>query len=320
MEVDPSTGLFQMRGTYTIQKGSYRFSLLNLASKDFSINNGSYITWTGDPTKASLNVVATYKVRASLEPLLGSTGEVSNQRYNIDCNIHLSGMLMNPTIKFEITLPDADATTNTFLQAALNTESQMQKQFISLLVLGQFYPDATNSSDQTGPSISYAGKGMATDLLFNQLSNIVSQISSNVDLGLNYKPATATTSQEFEVSFSTNLWNDWVTVNGNVDFMDNSQSTGRGYAGNYDIEVRLDKKDRLKFKMFSSDEQDNLLNNYQTKQGVGIFYQEQFNTYKDLFKRKNKKKKDKKGPVEAIPSDRTEKKDSSGVTTIKKTK
>lgn len=290
MEVDPSTNLFQIRGVYTIQKGNFKLSLLNLTSKDFSIDNGSTISWTGDPANASINVAATYKVRTSLAPLFAGTEQGSNQRYNIDCKTSLSGMLLNPTIKFDVKLPESDPATQTLVAAALNTESQMQKQFISLLMIGQFYPEQT--SQNNNDVIANAGKGMASDLIFSQLTNIVSQISNDVDFGIKYTPATATTDQEYEVSFSKNLFNDWVTVNGVVDFSGNTKSTGQGVAGDYDIEVKLDKKDRLKFKMFSYQQQDNLLKLSNTKQGVGIFYQEQFNSFRDLFKRKKKKRKE----------------------------
>jgi len=198
----------------------------------------------------------------------------------------LDGMLLNPNIKLGVELPEADASTQTLLQAALNTESQMQKQFVSLLMFGQFFPEQTNTSNDN-PIGSYASKGMAADLLFNQLANLVSQISNSVNFGIKYTPATATTEQEYEISTSLKF-NEWVTVNGTVDVANNSKSTGRGVAGDYDVEVRLDKKDKVKFKMFSHEKQDKLLNNIQSRQGVGVFFQNQFNSFGDLFKKKKK--------------------------------
>jgi len=153
-------------------------------------------------------------------------------------------------------------------------------------MVGQFFPE--QSSTNADNPMGNAGKGMASDLIFNQLANLVSQISKSFGLGIKYTPATATTGQEYE--FRGNLKvNDWVTVNGTVDVGDNTKSTGRGVAGDYDVEVRLDKKDKVKFKMFSHDKQDNLLNSTQSKQGVGIYFQNQFDSFGDLFKKKKKK-------------------------------
>lgn len=287
MEVNPSSNIFQIRGNYTIQKGNFRFSLLNFTSKDFSIDAGSTITWTGNPSNATINVTARHRVRTSLGPILVGLGQNNTQRYNVDCKLMLDGMLLNPNIRLGVELPDADASIQTLVQAALNTESQMQKQFVSLLMFKQFFPEqsATNSENPIG---SYAGKGMATDLLFNQLANLVSQISNSINVGIKYTPATASTSQEYE--FSTSLkFNEWITVNGTIDVADNSKSTGRGVAGDYDAEVRLDKRDRVKFKMFSHEKQDYLLNNNtQSRQGIGIFFQNQFNSFGDLFRKKKK--------------------------------
>ena len=289
MEVNPSSNIFQIRGNYVIQKGNFRFSLLNLASKDFSIDQGSSISWSGSPSNATINVTARHKVRTTLGPILAGLDQLEQnrvQRHNVDCKIMLDGMLLNPNIKLGVELPEADASTQTLLQAALNTESQMQKQFVSLLMFGQFFPEQTNTSNDN-PIGSYASKGMAADLLFNQLANLVSQISNSVNFGIKYTPATATTEQEYEISTSLKF-NEWVTVNGTVDVANNSKSTGRGVAGDYDVEVRLDKKDKVKFKMFSHEKQDKLLNNIQSRQGVGVFFQNQFNSFGDLFKKKKK--------------------------------
>jgi hypothetical protein len=287
MEVNPSSNIFQIRGNYTIQKGNFRFSLQNLISKDFTIDAGSSITWTGNPSNANINITARHRVRTTLGPILVGLDQNSTQRYNVDCKLMLDGMISNPNIRLGVELPDADASIQTLVQAALNTESQMQKQFVSLLMFGQFFPEQTTANNDN-PIGTYASKGMAADLLFNQLANLVSQISNSVNVGLKYTPATATTGQEYE--FSTSLkFNDWVTVNGTIDVADNSKSTGRGVAGDYDAEVRLDKRDRVKFKMFSREKQDNLLyNNTQSRQGVGIFFQNQFNSFGDLFRKKKK--------------------------------
>jgi hypothetical protein len=287
MEVNPSSNIFQIRGNYTIQKGNFRFSLLNLASKDFTIDAGSTITWTGNPSNATINVTARHKVRTTLGPILVGLDQNSTQRYNVDCKLMLDGMLLNPTIRLGVELPDADASIQTLVQASLNTESQMQKQFVSLLMFGQFFPEQTTASNDN-PIGTYASKGMATDLLFNQLANLVSQISNSVNFGIKYTPATATTTQEYEFSGSYKF-KDWLTVNGTIDVADNSKSTGRGVAGDYDAEVRLDKRDRVKFKMFSHEKQDYLLNTTtQSRQGVGIFFQNQFNSFGDLFRKKKK--------------------------------
>lgn len=284
MEVNPSANIFQIRGNYTIQKGSFRFSLLNLTSKEFTIDNGSTITWTGNPSNATINVVARHKVRTSLGPILVGLNQNNTQRYNVDCKITLEGMLLNPNIKLGVELPEANSSTQTLVQAALNTESQMQKQFVSLLMFGQFFPEQTSTSNDNSIASS-AGKSMATDLLFSQLASLVSQISNSVNFGIKYTPASATSQQEYEFSGSLKV-NDWVTVNGTIDVGDNSKSTGQGVAGDYDVEVRLDKRDRVKFKMFSHDKQDNLLNNTQSRQGVGVFFQDQFNSFCDLFRKK----------------------------------
>ncbi|MCK7540550.1 MAG: translocation/assembly module TamB domain-containing protein [Marinilabiliales bacterium] len=54
-------------------------------------------------------------------------------------------------------------------------------------------------------------------MLSNQLSNWLSQISNDFDIGFNYRPGNEITDQEVEVALSTQLLNNKVTLNGNVD-------------------------------------------------------------------------------------------------------
>ncbi|GAI24311.1 unnamed protein product, partial [marine sediment metagenome] len=64
--------------------------------------------------------------------------------------------------------------------------------------------------------------GIATsELLSNQLNHWLSQISNDFDIGFNYRPGDEITSNEMEVALSTQLLNDRVTINGNVDVRGN---------------------------------------------------------------------------------------------------
>ena len=72
-----------------------------------------------------------------------------------------------------------------FVKNAITTEEELTKQFLSLLVIQNF--SSTQASVGAG-SVTGAGSGMAgvttSELLSNQLSNWLSQISDDFDIGV----------------------------------------------------------------------------------------------------------------------------------------
>lgn len=58
-----------MYGRYTLDRGTYNFSLQDLILKTFTIRPGSSISFNGDPYQAQLNIDALYRVNTNLTDL-----------------------------------------------------------------------------------------------------------------------------------------------------------------------------------------------------------------------------------------------------------
>ncbi len=131
---------------------------------------------------------------------------------------------------------------------------------------------------------------MATsELLSNQLSHWLSQISQDFDIGLNYRPGDQITSNELEVALSTQILNDRITINGNLDLGGETPTTTttktNSIVGDFDIDFQLTENGKLHLKAFNRTN-DNLI--FQTSpytQGVGVFYREDFNSFGELIRR-----------------------------------
>ena len=115
-----------------------------------------------------------------------------------------------------------------------------------------------------------------TEMLSNQLSNWLSQIYNDFDIGFVYRPGNKDiNSQELQVALSTQLLNDRVVVNGNFDFRGANNSYGNPITGDFDVEYKITEK--IRFKVF------NRFNNPYTgrgapyTQGLGLFYKHDFN-------------------------------------------
>ena len=181
----------------------------------------------------------------------------------------------------------------------VNTEEEMNRQVFSLLLANRFYTAQDASSQSASQSQSYLGT-TASELLSNQLSNLVSQNKYNVDVGVNYRPGDEVTNEEYEVALSTQLLNNKIILSGNIgygrDASGTSQDAEGSIIGDFDIEVKLNKKGNIRAKAYTHSNNDVIYETSPTTQGIGISYQEEFNAFRELvdkiktlFSRKRKK-------------------------------
>ena len=206
----------------------------------------------------------------------------------------MTNRLMNPNIKFDIYLPSAEEETRSRLKGALNTDDEMSKQFLSLLVINSFMPDPnrvnSGGTGSSGNNFGAAGVGVTTsELLSNQLSNWLSQISNDFDIGVNYRPGDEISSDEVEVALSTQLLNDRITINGNLDMGGNqisttSATTTSNIVGDFNVDIKLNRSGKLRMKAFNRANDNFLYENSPYTQGVGLSYHEEFNDFSVLLK------------------------------------
>ena len=294
MDVNPDKDIFKIYGDYNIEKGDYLFTLQGVINKKFKIEQGSSLSWNGDPTDAVMSIKAIYKVKTALNQLLSDyTGRYEN-RVPVDCQILLTQKLMSPDIKFNIDVPNVDNETKTLVESALNTDDNINRQFLSLLVINSFLPPsgATNSGvTQQETTSSGIGSGFSkntlSEMLSNQLSNWLSQLSKSVDIGFNYRPGSTTnniSSDQVELAVSTQLFDDRVSVNGNVNT--GNRNNANSIAGDFVVDLKLNKTGKLRLKAFGRSNDELITNSSQTfTTGAGILYREDFNNFKDLLHR-----------------------------------
>lgn len=289
MEVNAWRDLFTIKGDYTVKEGDYVFPLQGILTKKFKIENGGTMHFVGDIMKTRLDLTATYNTKASLNTLLADTSALS-KRHNTACQIRISDELSNPRLDFNIEVEDIDPIIEARVDAALNTEDKRMKQFMTLFISDHFLPDF-ESGIVYNSNILYSN---VTEILSNQLNAILAQLDIPLDVAFNYQPGTRGR-DIFDLAISTQLFNNRVIVNGNVG---NSpyHNSPNSIVGDVDIEFKIDDKGKYRLKGFShsADQYSNYLDNTQ-RNGLGFVYQEEFNTFKELWNRLFKSKKKRQG-------------------------
>ncbi|MDR3133830.1 MAG: translocation/assembly module TamB [Prevotellaceae bacterium] len=283
MEINPSTNKFNIYGDYRVSKGDYLFTIqnFNLITKRFDFVEGGRISFNGDLQKMNLDLSAIYKTTASLNALLADSTVMATRR-QVSCRIDITGNLLNPVITLGVDVENLDAETRARVQSALNTEEKRTRQFLSLLAFGGFLAD-----DQSELSANLL-MGSATGLVTSQINNLFNRFNLPLGLGFSYLPQQRGREDVFEVSFSTQILDDRIVINGNVGSGNESQPL----ANDFDVGVRLDSKNKLQFRAFtrSVDRYTDNVDNSQ-RYGLGIMYREEFNNFSELFRRFFGKKK-----------------------------
>ncbi len=168
-------GDLTMQGTFTINSGGYLLNFAKVIKKEFTVRDGSFITWSGDPANAAMDITAVYTVEeASLADLV----KVDNSKVKaeVPANVLLTvgGYLENPELSFGLEIPDVeslDFSTAEQIKAKISQmdDTDLYKNVFGLIVLGRFIPQ------EGGGQTSSTGGGTA-DAVNDQINNSVSQL------------------------------------------------------------------------------------------------------------------------------------------------
>ena len=274
---------FNMYGMLEITQGSYLFTLKNLLNKPFEVKPGGVIAWYGDPMAAELDMEAIYKASASLNDIIPDPTQATGKRVPVNLIMGLQGKMMNPTIGFDLELPQSDQLTQSRLASVVSTEQERNRQAFALLVMGRFIspPNITQSG---GTGVGLASNG--SELISSQISNWLSQISDDFDLGFNYRPGDKISNEEIEVALSTQLFNDRVSVTGNFGVARGNANTSQttNYIGDVRVEYNITQDGKIRLMVYNESNDRRVTSTSQSPytQGIGVIYQEEFDNWKQL--------------------------------------
>jgi hypothetical protein len=275
-------------GNYTIERGKYNFSLQQVIYRNFDIQEGSTVTFRGDPYAAELNVRANYRLTANLGDLAQQLIE-NQQRSNttVNCILQLTGQLQHPAISFDLDFPNSTPELNREVKNYIRTEDMMNRQIFYLLVLNSFYtsPEYSENNTRTRNDVS-----LLTSTLSTQLSNILDAFTDKIQLvGTKFHQSNegSGNNTEMELLLSSQLLNNRLIINGNFGYRDNPYLDGDQsnihWIGDFDLEYKLTKKGNIRLKFFNHYNYRNYYNlTPEMTQGLGILFRKDFNRFSDL--------------------------------------
>ena len=276
-------GDVRLFGNYRINQGIYKFSLQEVIRKDFLIQDGSTITFNGEPVDAMLDIAATYTVNsASLSDLIPDVSNYPELQNNVkvNCVMNLTGQLTAPTIKLDLELPNERDEVEALVRNYIPTEEQMSMQILYLLGIGKFYPSETFGTGQNSDMMS----SVLSSTLSGQLNNALSQIidNNNWNVGTNFSTGErGWTDMEFEGMLSGRLLNNRLLINGNFGYRDNPLAN-TNFVGDFEAEWLVTRSGEIRLKAYNETNDRYYTRTNLTTQGIGIIFQKDFEKWSEL--------------------------------------
>ncbi|WP_299797606.1 translocation/assembly module TamB [uncultured Maribacter sp.] len=316
LNIDPNQDI-RLSGRLELNSGFYRTSLYNLVSREFKLQEGSSIVWSGDPYDAKMDVTAIYEIETSASSLMsslsyGTDSSVSGtyqQATDFLVYLNIDGQLTQPELSFALDMPESEqgnfgGAVYSRVQQLNEQESELNKQVFSLLALNRFYP-TTGSDGSSGGAISIA-KNNVNKVLSNELSSISSKLLGNTgfELGFDldsfedYESGTAESRTQLNISASKKLFNDRliVTAGSAVDVEGSAYSsdTETPLIGNVTLEYLLSEEGTYRLKGYRKQEYQNIIDGQLIITGVAFIFNREFNKFSQLFSPIKKEDSDKK--------------------------
>lgn len=274
---DTETGDVSLLGSYDIEKGTLSYTVANVIRKEFTIGEGSTISFSGDATNPQLNVTAQYRVSANLRDLFGGDAEqLGTSRSNVPVMtcLHMTGTLNNPILSFSLEFPLSDQAIQQQVRQVINTDEMLMRQVIYLLVFGRFFtPDYMSNTQYATLNSTYS---LLSSTVTSQINAWLSKLTDMLTLGVAIRQdgEGANASSEYEAQFQLQPV-DRLVINGNVGYRYNDISN-QPFFGDLDVEIMLTEDGQWRLKGYTHTVDKYTLRQASTIQGFGFMWKKDF--------------------------------------------
>ncbi len=267
----------QLSGKYTLNNGEMKYSLPIIPLKTFTIQDGSYIEFTGDPLNPSLSITATESVKTTV-----NEGEGTGRTVDFLCGVKLSQTLSQPGIQFIISAP-----TDMTMQDELNTMSleERGKVAITMLASGMYLSGGNTSSFTMNSALSSFLNSEINNIAGTAMRSIGLDIGMTVDNSVNAAGAIHT---DYNFKFAKRFFNNRLSfsVGGQVSSgaeMENSMRND-AFFNNVEIQYRLNDGASQYIRGFYNNNTYDWLEGQIGEYGVGFKWQRKLQNFLDIFR------------------------------------
>ena len=297
----------RLTGKYTLNNGAMKYSLPIIPLKTFTIQDGSYLEFTGDPFNPILNITATENMKSTV-----NEGQGTGRSVDFVCGVKLTQTLSKPGIQFVISAPN-DMT----MQDELNTMSIEERGKIAVTMLASgMYLSGGNTSD-------FSMNSALSSFLNSEINNIAGSAmrSLGLDLGMsvdNSTNASGALHTDYNFKFAKRFFNNRLsfTIGGKVSSGAEMENAGNNdsFFNNVELQYRLNEGASQYIRAFYNNNTYDWLEGLVGEYGVGFMWRRKLQHFKDIFRFKTEKQ---NVPVENVRQDTIVRKKMEDSTSVK---
>ena len=281
MTYNPADNL-RLSGKYTLSNGEMKYSLPVIPLKTFTIQDGSYIEFTGDPFNPTLNITATEKIKSTV-----NEGQGTGRSVDFECGVKLSQTLNKPGIQFIISAPS-----DMNVQDELNTMSvdERGKVAITMLASGMYLANGNTNSFSMNSALSSFLNSEINNIAGTAMRSMGLDIGMTVDNSLNAAGALHT---DYNFKFAKRFFNNRLSfsVGGQVSSgaeMENAVNNDT-FFNNVEIQYRLNDGASQYIRGFYNNNIYDWLEGQIGEYGVGFMWRRKLQRFSDIFRFKTEK-------------------------------
>lgn len=277
MTYDPLNEL-RMTGKYTLNNGEMKYALPVIPLKTFTIEDGSYVEFTGDIMNPKLNITATEETKASV----GTDGK-QGRSVLFKCGVVITKTLNDMGLEFTLDAPE-DMSLHNELQSM--SVEQRGKLAVTMLTTGMYLADGNTSGFSMNSALS--------SFLQSEINNITGNALRTLDLSIgidNTTDATGNMQTDYSFKFAKRFWNNRlkIIVGGKVSTGDEDGNRNQSFFDNVTFEYRLGDTSNKYLRLFYDNNSYDWLEGTTQEFGVGFTWRRQLQHFKDIFRFKKEK-------------------------------
>ncbi|MBD2702110.1 translocation/assembly module TamB domain-containing protein [Spirosoma sp. BT702] len=314
-----AAGQMTVLGRYDVTEGEYSMTY-QVLKRQFQLQKGGYINFTGDPLKADINMTAIYKVSTSPGDLIGNESTsvdagAAKRKLPFEVLLTISDNLSAPKLSFDIRLPEEESNAaqssalgsniDSKLRTLRQDQSLMNKQVFALLVLGRFLPE--NSSDFFSGSgngglntqAENIARSSVSKLISDQLGRLASNVLKGFDVDFNLLSQTGSANTggvtngsrtDLNVGISRSFLAGRVTVSVGKNFvLDNAASAATPSQNqvfdNVSANYSITRDGRYVLRAYRRNDYQAVLDGYVIETGIGFIITMDYNSFSEIFSR-----------------------------------
>lgn len=268
-----------LTGTYNIESGNFRYTPPLISQKNFTINSGSSVVWTGDMLNPQLNITAAEHVKTSV-----SSGDSGSRLVDFLITANVGGTLANIKLDFDMST-ESDLSVMNELQSM--SDIQRSQAAINMLLYNTY-----SGINSAGSVNNLTASAALFSFLQSQLNSWAAKTLKGVDLSFGINQYEGSKGHGTETSYSyrlsKNLFNDRfkIVVGGEYSTDASAEENfSQNLISDISFEYNLNSTGSKYIRLFRHTGLESILEGQVTETGVGFVMKRKVSSFKSFFTR-----------------------------------